>query len=319
MPPAIPYGGPAMATCEKSSGRLRTALLRSGVVGALALGLMGCSFGDGDLGPAGCPEGAVETLRSYDPDQTVAGAQVTLASIGLEGLDDLVACTLRIDTTDDGARAYVIMRSNVSVPTVQRRLNENGAPPVGRSPALLPGVPIGHLYSTEAGTAESVWRFDSPALVPADTALVVARLNIPVVEKECRKRYAPQPFRPIEAKQELPQPKRKIRVCAPPPAKNAESEPDDPDAPFWTQGTAKKRREPAPWEHTEPDAPDTPFEPPSVPPGPDPWREPEDVPGACRDVTSYDYNWDNDVLCTRSDGSQFYTSYEGADAFLGRY
>lgn len=33
---------------------------------------------------------------------------------------------------------------------------------------------------------------------------------------------------------------------------------------------------------------------------------------SCRDVTSYDYNWDNDMLCTNPDGSQFYTSYEGA-------
>ena len=32
----------------------------------------------------------------------------------------------------------------------------------------------------------------------------------------------------------------------------------------------------------------------------------------CVDVTSYDYNWDNDMLCTRSDGSRFYTDYAGA-------
>lgn len=32
----------------------------------------------------------------------------------------------------------------------------------------------------------------------------------------------------------------------------------------------------------------------------------------CKDVTSYDYNWDNDMLCTRPDGSTFYTSYQGA-------
>lgn len=38
--------------------------------------------------------------------------------------------------------------------------------------------------------------------------------------------------------------------------------------------------------------------------------------GTCVDVTSYDQNWDNDVLCTRDDGSEFYTSYEGADEFL---
>lgn len=34
----------------------------------------------------------------------------------------------------------------------------------------------------------------------------------------------------------------------------------------------------------------------------------------CVDVTSYDRNWDNDMLCTRTDGSRFYTSYAGADA-----
>lgn len=32
----------------------------------------------------------------------------------------------------------------------------------------------------------------------------------------------------------------------------------------------------------------------------------------CKDVTSYDYNWDNDMLCTRPDGSTFYTDYDGA-------
>lgn len=35
----------------------------------------------------------------------------------------------------------------------------------------------------------------------------------------------------------------------------------------------------------------------------------------CTDVTSYDYNWDNDVLCTNPDGSQFYTSYERASMY----
>lgn len=39
----------------------------------------------------------------------------------------------------------------------------------------------------------------------------------------------------------------------------------------------------------------------------------------CWDVTSYDYNWNNDVLCQRLDGTRFYTSYEGADAFLAGY
>ena len=38
----------------------------------------------------------------------------------------------------------------------------------------------------------------------------------------------------------------------------------------------------------------------------------------CVDVTSYDYNWDNDMLCTRPDGTQFHTDYDGANAYLGR-
>ena len=37
--------------------------------------------------------------------------------------------------------------------------------------------------------------------------------------------------------------------------------------------------------------------------------------GRCEDVTSYDYNWDNDMKCTRSDGSTFYTDYAGAERF----
>lgn len=35
----------------------------------------------------------------------------------------------------------------------------------------------------------------------------------------------------------------------------------------------------------------------------------------CVDVTSYDYNWDNDMLCTRPDGSKFYTDYAGASRY----
>lgn len=36
---------------------------------------------------------------------------------------------------------------------------------------------------------------------------------------------------------------------------------------------------------------------------------------SCRDVTSIDYNWDNDVLCTRPDGSTFYTDYSGGHKY----
>jgi hypothetical protein len=36
----------------------------------------------------------------------------------------------------------------------------------------------------------------------------------------------------------------------------------------------------------------------------------------CVDVTSYDYDWSNDMLCTRADGTTFHTDYEGARAFL---
>ena len=38
----------------------------------------------------------------------------------------------------------------------------------------------------------------------------------------------------------------------------------------------------------------------------------------CDNVTSYDYDLNNDVLCTRKDGSRFYTSYGGANAFLAQ-
>lgn len=42
---------------------------------------------------------------------------------------------------------------------------------------------------------------------------------------------------------------------------------------------------------------------------------PGSAAGTCEDVTSYDYNWDNDMKCTRSDGSTFYTDYAGAERF----
>jgi hypothetical protein len=43
--------------------------------------------------------------------------------------------------------------------------------------------------------------------------------------------------------------------------------------------------------------------------------EPERTETTCIDVTSIDQNWDNDMLCTRPDGSEFYTDYEGASAY----
>ena len=42
---------------------------------------------------------------------------------------------------------------------------------------------------------------------------------------------------------------------------------------------------------------------------------PHSAAGSCEEVTSYDYNWDNDMKCTRSDGSTFYTDYTGAERF----
>jgi hypothetical protein len=37
--------------------------------------------------------------------------------------------------------------------------------------------------------------------------------------------------------------------------------------------------------------------------------------GTCEDQTSMDHNWDNDMLCKRSDGSTFETDYSGAEEF----
>lgn len=37
---------------------------------------------------------------------------------------------------------------------------------------------------------------------------------------------------------------------------------------------------------------------------------------ACEDITSYDYNYDNDMLCKNLiTGEEIYTSYEGASAY----
>lgn len=38
----------------------------------------------------------------------------------------------------------------------------------------------------------------------------------------------------------------------------------------------------------------------------------------CDDVTSYDYNWNNDMLCVREDGTKFYTDYNSAKKFLAK-
>ncbi|KAB7739780.1 hypothetical protein GA707_20090 [Nostocoides sp. F2B08] len=46
----------------------------------------------------------------------------------------------------------------------------------------------------------------------------------------------------------------------------------------------------------------------------------EDVlePGSCVDVTSYDYDWGNDMLCMNLDGTKFSTNYAEARAFAYR-
>ncbi|MBR2841228.1 hypothetical protein IKE80_00355 [Candidatus Saccharibacteria bacterium] len=36
----------------------------------------------------------------------------------------------------------------------------------------------------------------------------------------------------------------------------------------------------------------------------------------CVDVTSYDYDWDNDMYCASPNGTHFYTNYEGAEALM---
>ena len=45
----------------------------------------------------------------------------------------------------------------------------------------------------------------------------------------------------------------------------------------------------------------------------------EPAAGTCMDQTTYDYNWDNDMLCTRLDGSTFETDYRGAEEFESRH
>ena len=51
---------------------------------------------------------------------------------------------------------------------------------------------------------------------------------------------------------------------------------------------------------------------------PNPINEPKPK-GTCKDVTSYDHNWNNDMICYRPDGSIFYTNYEGARQYLKQF
>jgi len=41
--------------------------------------------------------------------------------------------------------------------------------------------------------------------------------------------------------------------------------------------------------------------------------------GTCNDQTSYDHNWNNDMLCKRLDGSTFETDYAGANEFESKH
>ena len=41
--------------------------------------------------------------------------------------------------------------------------------------------------------------------------------------------------------------------------------------------------------------------------------------GTCKDQTSYDDNWNNDMLCKRQDGSTFETDYAGAASFEDKH
>ena len=41
--------------------------------------------------------------------------------------------------------------------------------------------------------------------------------------------------------------------------------------------------------------------------------------GTCTDQTSYDYNWNDDMLCKRPNGKTFETNYAGASAFESKH
>lgn len=86
-----------------------------------------------------------------------------------------------------------------------------------------------------------------------------------------------------------------------------ESDGTDPDNASSTRPKPPRRKEPSNRAPKPSDRPEDPVSP----------QEPERSGTTCQDVTSYDENWQNDMLCTRPDGSQFYTDYAGAAAAEG--
>jgi hypothetical protein len=244
--------------------------------------------------PTTCPEGIAQALGSalnesyagLNLDHIQAVGEVSAADIGLGKIADKVACAVRADSSATGGTALVFMRAELSDDDVRRiawnlDFGDETDGYMTRTSAAR-GEAVGFSRTTYGGLSRTLggtnWETFRTAFPPSTVVLDVD-LNIPHVLKKC-KTNGPGPY-PARAKSKpLPAPKPKVVSCRP-----------------WT------------WKEQAAD-----FR-----------KMVDDVVGGsgssggrwCEDVTSYDYDWQNDMLCHRPNGSSFYTDYEGADAYLG--
>lgn len=234
--------------------------------------------------PVVCPQGFARGLAAELNDIQAAGV-VKPQFLGLGSLAPKVACAVRHDSSSTGAAATVIMRAGLSEDDVRHALWDVNFDESADSSMERGGAGRGEAMSVflhTYGALTSDWRGNRYAfrgMFPPGTVVLEADLRIPHVLKKC-KTNGYSAFKAPRARKPaaLPTPGPRVVSCRPWTTKEVRQDLDD-----WVRST------------------------------------PESQAGgvSCRDVTSYDYNWHNDVLCTREDGSQFYTDYEGADAFLG--
>lgn len=255
---------------------------------AFALGTSACdAFGNQSqekvaYGPAGCPPGIVAAMASRGSRTEIqAVGKVSPEQIGLAAAADKIACVIRSDWSAAGATVDIIMRDGVDERTAQRAL------------ALTGGEQQRGGYSrrdVRRGEVTNYHFYRYGRLLE-----LMDRPGFEITAAFERKTVV------VDAGLKIPHVIKKCNTSGPSPFKKT---PANQPLPKPGRRVVSCR----PWTAEEFGA--------SLREGlPQPSQG---GPSGCVDVTSIDYDWHNDMLCTRSDGSQFYTDYDGAARFMGQ-
>lgn len=298
-PPALLLAGSRIAEARRPKLKLRPRALRSPyartvllrlVASVLAplgvlLALSGCSptrSSDDSRpleGPSSCQRGFPRALATEIGD-VQAVAVIKPSDIGFAELRPMIACVVRLDSSSTGAFAVVVMRATLTEDDVRYALYDLDFGEPRHSVMIRERPDLGEVRAASFrtyGALTSEWR-GRRAVFHGSFPPTTVVLSAPL--------RIPHELRKCETSGYSAYPARSDR--------NAGFQiPRDrviSCRPWTAKEVGESVRDALP----------------ALPSG-----------ARCRDVTSYDYNWQNDMLCTRADGTQFFTDYEGAASFLG--